>query len=94
MSLFALIFSGAILMMPAADAAERPYDPTKISPDDPDYMRCRKIPVTGSLVKKERLCKTNAEWAEYIERSRKEADDFVGRHRTGQACRAPGTGTC
>ena len=94
--IIALLVASAVLA-PAAMAKETYVDPApteKLDPRDPNYMRCRKILETGSLVKKQRICKTNAEWAEYIERSRKEADDFVGRHRTGQDCRAPGTGTC
>jgi hypothetical protein len=32
-------------------------------PRDPDFIRCRRLAVPGSLVKKARVCKTNAEWA-------------------------------
>jgi hypothetical protein len=30
---------------------------------DPAYIRCRRIPIAGSLVKKARVCRTNADWA-------------------------------
>jgi hypothetical protein len=33
------------------------------NPRDADFIRCRRLPVPGSLVKKARVCKTNAEWA-------------------------------
>ncbi len=29
---------------------------------DPDYIKCRRIPESGSLVKKNRVCRTNAQW--------------------------------
>lgn len=31
---------------------------------DPNYIKCRKAEVMGSLVKKERICRTNAQWKE------------------------------
>lgn len=71
----------------AAMAKETYVDPApteKLDPKDPNYMRCRKIQVTGSLVKKERICKTNAEWARAGEDAQKNADDLIGRNRTGQ----------
>jgi hypothetical protein len=33
-----------------------------LSRDDPAYIRCERQLETGSLVKKTRLCRTNAEW--------------------------------
>lgn len=30
---------------------------------DPAYVRCRRIPIPGSLVRKARVCRTNADWA-------------------------------
>ena len=70
----------------AAMAKETYVDPApteKLDPKDPNYMRCRKIQVTGSLVKKERICKTNAEWARASEDAQKNAGDLIGRNRTG-----------
>jgi hypothetical protein len=31
---------------------------------DPNYIKCRKADVMGSLVKKQRICRTNAQWKE------------------------------
>ncbi len=31
---------------------------------DPNYIKCRKSEVMGSLVKKQRTCRTNAQWKE------------------------------
>ena len=40
--------------------------------DDPQYIRCRKIEETGSLVKKVRTCKTNEQWRALADRVRDE----------------------
>lgn len=34
----------------------------KLGRDDPNYIRCRTVSVTGSLVKRGRVCRTNHEW--------------------------------
>ena len=70
----------------AAMAKETYVDPApteKLDPKDPNYMRCRKIQVTGSLVKKERLCKTNAEWAKSRDQQQRDAGEFIERSRAG-----------
>ena len=39
--------------------------PVKTASTDPDHViKCRKVEVTGSLVKKGKVCKTIAEWKE------------------------------
>jgi hypothetical protein len=72
--------ASAVEATTSAPAAEE----ATIDPKAPDAMRCRKIAVTGSLVKKERICKTNAEWAQAGEDARKNADDLITRNRPGQ----------
>jgi hypothetical protein len=74
----ALVPAAPLLAAPTADAGAE-----KLDPKDPNYVRCRKIQVTGSLVKKERICKTNAEWARANEDAQKNAEDLIGRNRTG-----------
>lgn len=45
---------------------------------DPDQkIRCRKVEVTGSLVKKGRVCKTIAEWRAIISNGNDNARDLV-----------------
>lgn len=39
-------------------------DEPKVDKSAPDYVKCRRLDITGSLAKKVRICKTNAEWAE------------------------------
>lgn len=47
---------------PAAPIASAAVD-SDGSADDPDQqIRCRRMPVTGSLVRRERICRTVAEW--------------------------------
>ena len=76
---------GTVLAAPvlAKETYVNPAPTEKLDPKDPNYMRCRKIQVTGSLVKKDRICKTNAEWAKAGEDAQKNADDLIGRNRTG-----------
>ena len=49
----------------------------------PDAVRCVKLTVTGSLVRKERICKTNAEWTKIREQQSRDADDLITRSRAG-----------
>lgn len=56
---------------------------TAVRTTDPNAVRCRKIGVTGSLVRTEKICKTNAEWRAIAEGHNREADDFITRSRTG-----------
>lgn len=85
MRLAPLLPLAALLLAPVAPLAANTAEaaPEITDPKDPNYMRCRKISVTGSLVKKERICKTNAEWARANEDARNNAEDLVGRNRTG-----------
>jgi hypothetical protein len=42
---------------------------------DPSFIRCRRIALSGSLVKKARVCKTNAEWAKSWQSGNQDARD-------------------
>ena len=44
---------------------------------DADYIRCRRMDVPGSLVKKLRVCKTNAEWRQYTDKGNQDARDSM-----------------
>lgn len=48
-----------------------------------ETVRCRKFAVTGSLVKKERICKTNAQWRAISEQQNRDADNLIERSRSG-----------
>lgn len=44
---------------------------------DPDYIRCRRIEQIGSLVRKLRVCNTNAEWKRISDRGNQDARDSM-----------------
>ncbi len=69
----------------AQEAATAPAPATtkKLDARDPNAIRCRKIDVIGSLVKKERICKTNAQWAASADAQNRDADDLITRSRAG-----------
>jgi hypothetical protein len=58
----------------AADSQPPSQSPSQMSPSDikahnsalastdPNYIKCRKSEVMGSLVKKQRVCRTNEQW--------------------------------
>ncbi len=80
----ALLAAGSLApAVPLLAAASADAGVEKLDPKDPNYVRCRKIQVTGSLVKKERICKTNAEWARANEDAQKNVEDLIVRNRTG-----------
>lgn len=43
----------------------------------PDYIRCRKVDQVGSLVRKLRVCNTNAGWRQATEKSSQDARDTM-----------------
>ena len=45
--------------------------------DSPDYIRCRRIEQIGSLVKKLRVCNTNAEWRRITDKGNQDARDTL-----------------
>jgi hypothetical protein len=44
---------------------------------DPNYIRCRKIEEIGSLVKKIRVCNTNAQWKKIVDKGNQDARDSM-----------------
>lgn len=62
-----------------AIAQEQP----KLDRNDPNAVRCKRLEVTGSLVRKERICKTNAQWRAISEQQNRDADDLITRSRAG-----------
>ncbi len=61
---------------PAAPAA-------KLDKNDPAAIRCRRLEVTGSLVKKEKVCKTNAQWRAISDQQGRDGNDLIERSRAG-----------
>lgn len=69
---------GATAVVQAQNAA-----PAVKNRSDPSAIKCRQLQVTGSLVRKERVCKTNAQWRAISEGQNREADDLITRSRAG-----------
>lgn len=46
-----------------------------LEPAHPDYIKCRKQPVIGSLAKKTRVCRTNEGWAQSWQQGNQTARD-------------------
>ena len=55
----------------------------KLDRKDPNYVRCVSQVETGSLVKKRRICHTNAEWSQIDAAGSRDAEDIQGRTRQG-----------
>lgn len=75
----AVIASGLFVIAMPALADEKP----KLDRNDPNATRCKRLAVTGSLVRKERTCRTNAEWKAIGEQQNRDADDIITRSRAG-----------
>lgn len=78
----ALMLAGPVMAQGAA-ADPAPAPAGKLDKRDPNAVRCRSISEIGSLVKKQRICKTNAEWTRSREQQQRDADDFITRNRSG-----------
>ncbi|OAO03914.1 hypothetical protein A8B75_10145 [Sphingomonadales bacterium EhC05] len=67
------------------NATEQSKKPKKIKDRrHPDYVRCRSEPLIGSLTRKKRVCKTNAEWAEFTRKGSRESREFIDDMQAGQ----------
>ena len=56
--------------------------PVTTTPEDPDQrIRCRRIEVTGSLARVERVCKTVAEWRRLTDLGNENARDIIDHSR-------------
>lgn len=73
----------SLALQPAVAKDAKPETKEKLAATHPDYVRCRRIEETGSLVKKHKVCKTNAEWARLREQGNNAASDLVENQRRG-----------
>lgn len=60
---------------------------------DADYIRCRRIEQPGSLVKKLRVCNTNAEWRRVTDKGNQDARDSMETLARGWSNSQEPTGT-
>jgi hypothetical protein len=79
------IFAPQLNASAAAQANDAPPAAANVAPtDDPDQrVRCRNIQATGSLVRRDRVCRTVAEWRRIAQSGNDRARDVVG---TGTVC--------
>ena len=76
----ALVASSLVLAGPAAAYAKSDDK----EQEDPDQkIRCKRVAVTGSLVRREKICKTVAEWREISENGNRTSRAIV---ESGQSC--------
>lgn len=59
---FVIALTASLSLAPAFAGSEVPKPNTAAKVDPDQSIRCRKVDVTGSLVKKGKVCKTIAEW--------------------------------
>lgn len=76
----ALVASSLVLAGPVAAYAKS--DNTE--QEDPDQkIRCKKVAVTGSLIRKQKVCKTIAEWRQITESGNRNGREII---ESGQSC--------
>ena len=80
MRMFKAVIASSLIVMAMPVLAQ---DKVPLDKNDPNAVRCKRFQVTGSLVKKERVCKTNAEWRKIAEQQNRDADDIITRSRAG-----------
>lgn len=80
MRIFKTMIAASLFAMAFPALAE---DSAAMDRNDPNAVRCKRFPVIGSLVKKERVCKTNAEWRKFNDQQSRDADDLISRNRAG-----------
>ena len=78
----ALLLAGTPALAQSTPApAPTPAPPTSATPDPDQEIRCRRIEVTGSLARRERVCKTVAEWRRLGQAGNDTARDIVDASR-------------
>jgi hypothetical protein len=63
----------------SAPAATPATPPAQTNPDD--VIRCRSMEVTGSLARRERVCKTVGEWRRLADRGNDNAREIIDHSR-------------
>ncbi|WHO39202.1 hypothetical protein PMI04_000955 [Sphingobium sp. AP49] len=79
----AVLVGLSLVTIPVTVSAQSPEPAAKLDKNDPNAVRCRRLDETGSLVRKTRVCKTNAEWRAISEQQNRDADDLISRNRAG-----------
>lgn len=77
-----LVFLLALGLAGPVIAEEPGAAPARLDRSHPDYIRCETITAIGNRAKRERVCKTNAEWKRLAENARGNARDVQERGTT------------
>lgn len=77
-----LVFTAAPALAQEPSAQPTAAAPTTENPDD--KIKCRSMPIIGSLSKKARICKTVAEWRKSRERGSEAAREVADYSRSRQ----------
>ncbi len=86
MALVALLLSGSANVVFANPSVSQPAAETSSVPDQ--RIKCRKVQVTGSLVRKGKVCRTRAEWKRLQQLGNDAARLIAGEHGcSGGECR-------
>ncbi|MGB5076277.1 MAG: hypothetical protein WBO17_02205 [Sphingorhabdus sp.] len=80
---FAAALATSLTVAPAFANNETSAPATAAKADPDQAIKCRKVEVTGSLVKKGRVCKTIAEWKEIQSNGNRTARAIL---ESGQVC--------
>lgn len=75
--ILAIAFGSFVSVAPASAKNEGTMVPESQTADPDQKIKCRRVDVTGSLVKKGRVCKTIAEWRSIIGNSNELARKMV-----------------
>lgn len=80
-----LAATASCLWMPLASTGVYAKDAsaTDDTNSDDNKIRCRKIEITGSLVKKTKVCRTVAEWRSMTDKGNRNARDII---ESGNVC--------
>lgn len=90
-----MLIIGLLLITPMSGVGAAPSQHQEVQPadprsdesarrkdDSPEQLKCRRQPVTGSLVKRVRVCKTEREWERDATESRRATEETVERGST------------
>lgn len=81
-TLVPLIAAGVAVVSPVAASAQTSTPATAGQPEDPDQrIKCRSMEVTGSLARRERVCKTVGEWRRLADLGNENARDIIDSSR-------------
>ncbi len=69
----------ALALALAAPAFAETDAPARLERSHPDYVRCETITSIGNRARRERVCKTNAEWKRLAENSNRNAREVQER---------------